>query len=45
VITTDTTNKSGTTVAKDLRAVMQGKVAIASEASHEGALINKQGAK
>ena len=28
MITTDTTNKLGTTVAKDLRTVMQGKVAI-----------------
>ena len=32
MITTDTTNKLGTTVAKDLRTVMQGKVAIAVEA-------------
>jgi hypothetical protein len=37
MITTDTTNELGTTVAKDLRAVMQGKVAIAGEASYEGA--------
>src|SRR5258705_11806186 len=37
MITTDTTNKLGTTVAKDLRTVMQGKVAIAGEASYEGA--------
>ena len=37
MITTDTTNKFGTTVAKDLRTVMQGKVAIAGEASYEGA--------
>src|SRR5260370_12446549 len=36
MITTDTTNKFGTTVAKDLRTVMQGKVAIAGEASYEG---------
>jgi hypothetical protein len=34
MITTDTTNNFGTTVAKDLRAVMQGKVAIAGEASY-----------
>ena len=49
MITTDTTNKLGIAVAKDLRTVMQGKVAIAGEASCEGALarylINKQGAK
>jgi hypothetical protein len=31
VITTDTKNELGTTVAKDLRAVMQGKIAIAAE--------------
>src|SRR5260370_20947811 len=37
MIRTDTTNKSGTTVAKDLRAVMQGKVALAGEASYEAA--------
>ena len=37
MITTDTTNELGTTVAKDLRTVMQGKVAIAGEASYEGA--------
>src|SRR5258708_1334253 len=37
MITTDTTNKLGTRVAKGLRAVMQGKVAIAGEASYEGA--------
>ena len=37
MITTDTTNKLGTTVAKDLRTVMQGKVAIGGEASYEGA--------
>jgi hypothetical protein len=37
MITTDTTNKLGITVAKDLRTVMQGKVAIAGEASYEGA--------
>src|SRR6266851_4758711 len=37
MITTDTTNKLGTTVAKDLRTVMQGKVAIAGEASYGGA--------
>ena len=37
MITTDTTNKLGTTVAEDLRTVMQGKVAIAGEASYEGA--------
>ena len=34
---TNTTNKFGTTVAKDLRTVMQGKVAIAGEASYERA--------
>jgi len=49
VITTDTTNELGTRVAKDFRTVMQGKVAIAGEASCEEALarylINKQGAK
>ena len=49
MITTDTTNNCGTTVAKDFRTVMQGKVAIAGEASCEGAparyLINEQGAK
>jgi len=37
MITTDTTNELGATVAKDLRTVMQGKVAIAGEASYEGA--------
>ena len=37
MITTDTTNKLGITVAKDLRTVMQGKVAIAGEASYEAA--------
>src|SRR6266404_5181733 len=37
MITTDTTNKVGTTVAKDLRTVMQDKVAIAGEASYEAA--------
>jgi hypothetical protein len=37
MITTDTTNKLETTVAKDLRTVMQGKVAMAGEASYEGA--------
>ena len=37
MITTDTRNELGTTVAKDLRMVMQGKVAIAGEASYEGA--------
>jgi hypothetical protein len=37
MITTDTTNKFGTTVAKDLRTVMQGKVAIAGVASYEWA--------
>jgi hypothetical protein len=36
MIATDTTNEFGTTVAKDLRTVMQGKVAIAGEASYEG---------
>jgi hypothetical protein len=35
VITADTKNELGTTVAKDLRAVMQGKVAIAGEASYD----------
>jgi hypothetical protein len=35
--TTDTRSKLGITVAKDLRTVMQGKVAIAGEASYEGA--------
>ena len=34
---TDTRNELGITVAKDLRTVMQGKVAIAGEASYEGA--------
>src|SRR3984893_14673213 len=34
---TDTRNEIGITVAKDLRTVMQGKVAIAGEASYEGA--------
>src|ERR1700722_18917593 len=37
MITTDPTNELGTTVAKDLRTVMQGKVAIGGEASYEGA--------
>src|SRR5260370_3894411 len=37
MITTDTTNKLGTTVAEDLRTVMQGKVAIRGEDSYEGA--------
>jgi hypothetical protein len=37
MITTDTKNELGITVAKDLRTVMQGKVAIAGEASYEGA--------
>ena len=36
MIATDTKNKLGIAVAKDLRAVMQGKVAIAGEASYEG---------
>ena len=36
MITTDTTNKLGITLAKELRTVMQGKVAIAGEASYEG---------
>jgi FAD/FMN-containing dehydrogenase len=35
--TTNTGNKLGITAAKDLRTVMQGKVAIAGEASYEGA--------
>ena len=35
--TTDQETKSAITVAKDLRAVMQGKVAIAGEASYEAA--------
>ena len=35
--TTETRNELGVTVAKDLRTVMQGKVAIAGEASYEGA--------
>jgi hypothetical protein len=35
--TTDTRNKLGITVARALRTVMQGKVAIAGEASYEGA--------
>src|SRR5712672_882389 len=35
MIATDTKNELGITVAKDLRAVMQGKVAIAGEASYE----------
>jgi FAD/FMN-containing dehydrogenase len=35
--TTDTTNKLGITVVKDLRTVMQGKVAIAGEASYDEA--------
>jgi len=37
MITTDTTNEFGVTVAKHLRTVMQGKVAIAGESSYEGA--------
>src|SRR5260370_3788308 len=37
MITTDSRNILGSTVAKDLRTVMQGKVAIAGEASYEGA--------
>jgi FAD/FMN-containing dehydrogenase len=37
MITTDTRNKLGITVAKDLRTVMQGKVAIAGEPSYEAA--------
>src|SRR5260370_41433243 len=37
MITTDTTNKLGTTVAEDLRTVTHGKVAIAGEACYEGA--------
>src|SRR5258706_4591153 len=37
MITTDTKNELGIAVAKDLRAVMQGKVAIAGEASYEAA--------
>jgi len=37
MITTDTRDKLGITVAKDLRTVMQGNVAIAGEASYEGA--------
>jgi hypothetical protein len=49
MIATDTTNKFGATVAKDFSTVMQGKVAMAGEASCERAparyLINKQGAK
>ena len=36
MITTDTTNILETTVGKDLRTVMQGKVAIAGDASYEG---------
>ena len=35
--TTETRNELGTTVAKDLRTVMQGKIAIGGEASYEGA--------
>src|SRR6266404_7828510 len=35
--TTGTRNKPGITVAKELRTVMQGKVAIAGEASYEAA--------
>ena len=35
--TTDTRNKLGIALAGDLRAVMQGKVAIAGEASYEAA--------
>jgi hypothetical protein len=37
MIATETRNKLGITVAKDLRAVMQGKVAIAGEASYDEA--------
>ena len=37
MIATDTKNELGITVAKDLRAVMQGKVAIAGEPSYEAA--------
>src|SRR5260221_4323878 len=37
MITTDSRNILGSTVAKDLRTVMQGKVAIAGEASYERA--------
>src|SRR5258708_38418646 len=37
MIVTDTKNKLGIAVAKDLRAVMQGKVAIAGEASYDEA--------
>src|SRR5258708_23331292 len=37
MIATDTTKKSRIAVAKDLRTVMQGKVAIAGEASYEAA--------
>src|SRR5258708_18202150 len=37
MITTDSINILGSTVAKDLRMVMQGKVAIAGEASYERA--------
>jgi hypothetical protein len=33
--TTDIRNESGITVARDLRAVMQGTVAIAGEASYQ----------
>src|SRR6266481_3685420 len=37
MIATDTKNELGIAVAKDLRAVMQGKVAIAGEASYDEA--------
>ena len=37
MIATDTRNKLGIALAGDLRAVMQGKVAIAGEASYEAA--------
>jgi hypothetical protein len=37
MIAAETRNKLGITVAKDLRAVMQGKVAIAGEASYDEA--------
>ncbi len=43
MITTDTTSEFGTTVAKDLRTVMQGKVAIAGEASYEAAGPSERG--
>ena len=37
MITTDTISEFGITVAKDSRTVIQGKAAIAGEASYEGA--------